>query len=72
MTRLIEYIKQDMRDFAWQLSVIRKEYGATPEARSMPLTKSPSLKEAYAELAVQRERVRVLEEALRSVGIPLP
>lgn len=48
------------------------EYGATPEARSMPLIKPPSLKEAYAELTVLRERVKVLEEALRQAGLDVP
>jgi hypothetical protein len=48
------------------------EYGATPEARSMPLLKPPSLKEAYAEVAALKERTRVLEQALWKAGISLP
>jgi hypothetical protein len=72
MTRLMEYLKQDMRDFACQLSVIREELGATPECRSMPELKLPNLKEAYAELAVLRKRVQVLEEELRKAGSGSP
>jgi hypothetical protein len=28
MSQIIEYFKQDMRDFAWQLSFILDEFGA--------------------------------------------
>jgi hypothetical protein len=72
MNRIVEYIKKDMREFAWQISVILDDFGATPEARNRATLALPNLKEAYAELAVLRERIQLLEETLRTAGIPLP
>ena len=69
VARIQEYLRQGVRDFGFQLSVIREELGATPECRSMPELKLPNLKEAYAELAVLRARVQALEETLRQAGI---
>jgi hypothetical protein len=31
MSRIVEYFKSDMRNFAMQLSAILEEFGATPE-----------------------------------------
>jgi hypothetical protein len=66
MSRIVEYVKQDMRDFALQLSAILEEFGATPEARTEPPFVPP---DPYQEIAALRARVQVLEDALRSAGI---
>lgn len=55
-------VRADVQDFL-------AAFGCAPEARSRPQLHLPSLKEAYAELAFLRERVRVLEETLRNAGI---
>jgi hypothetical protein len=66
MSRIVEYLKQDMRDFAGQVSVILEEFGATPEARTEPPFLPP---DPYEEIAALRARLQVLEGALRSAGI---
>jgi hypothetical protein len=69
MSQIVEYIKQDMRDFALQVSAILEEFGAAPEARTEPPFVPP---DPYEEIAALRARVQVLEEALLTAGIALP
>jgi hypothetical protein len=70
MSRILEYFKSDLRDFALQISTILEEFGATPEVRSRP-SFVPS--DPYEQIAALRARVQELEETLRhGVGTQKP